>query len=112
MDKWDTIFKAIVSAKWETKPVLIIDEFQYLGKANPAFPSVFQRIWDEILMKSSVMVILCGSLISMMVSQTLSYGSPLYGRRTAQIRLKQIPFDTIGSFARPCPEKGRSSGMR
>ena len=73
VDKWDTIFKAIVSAKWETKPVLIIDEFQYLGKANPAFPSVFQRIWDEILMKSSVMVILCGSLISMMVSQTLSY---------------------------------------
>lgn len=99
VDKWDTIFKTIVSYSWEEKPVLIIDEFQYLGKANPAFPSVFQRIWDEILMKSSVMVILCGSLISMMVSQTLSYNSPLYGRRTAQIRLKQIPFRYYGEFA-------------
>ena len=38
------------------------------------------------------MVILCGSLISMMESQTLSYSSPLYGRRTAQIRMKQVPF--------------------
>lgn len=38
------------------------------------------------------MVILCGSLISLMESQTLAYNSPLYGRRTAQIRLKQIPF--------------------
>ena len=38
------------------------------------------------------MVILCGSLISMMESQTLDYSSPLYGRRTAQIRLSPIPF--------------------
>lgn len=103
-DKWDTIFKAIVSCNWEEKPVLIIDEFQYLGKANPAFPSVFQRIWDEILMQSGAMVILCGSLISMMVSQTLSYNSPLYGRRTAQIRLKQIPFRYYREF---CPGLSR-----
>lgn len=103
-DKWDTIFRAIVSCHWETKPVLVIDEFQHLGKANPAFPSVFQRVWDEILMKSPVMVILCGSLISMMVSQTLSYNSPLYGRRTAQIRLKQIPFRYYREF---CPGLSR-----
>ena len=44
------------------------------------------------------MVILCGSLISMMESQTLAYGSPLYGRRTAQIRLKQIPFAYYHEF--------------
>lgn len=97
-DKWDTIFKAIVSYSWSEKPILIIDEFQYLGKSNPAFPSVFQRIWDEILLKNAVMVVLCGSLISMMVSQTLSYNSPLYGRRTAQIRLKQIPFRYYREF--------------
>lgn len=104
IDKWDTVFRLIVSCEWNEKPILIIDEFQYLGKTNPAFPSVFQRIWDEILMKTPVMVILCGSLISMMVSQTLSYHSPLYGRRTAQIRLKQIPFryyrDFCGSLSR------------
>lgn len=104
VDKWDTIFKAIVSRNWEEKPVLIIDEFQYLGKANPAFPSVFQRVWDELLMQSGVMVILCGSLISMMVSQTLAYNSPLYGRRTAQIRLKQIPFRYYREF---CPGLSR-----
>lgn len=104
VDKWDTIFKAIVSRNWEEKPILIIDEFQYLGKANPAFPSVFQRVWDELLMQSGVMVILCGSLISMMVTQTLSYNSPLYGRRTAQIRLKQIPFRYYREF---CPGLSR-----
>lgn len=95
---WDALFKAIMETPFESKPVIVLDEFQYLGKANPAFPSIFQRIWEEILKDKSVMVILCGSLISMMESQTLSYDSPLYGRRTAQIRLKQIPFGYYHEF--------------
>ena len=95
---WDLLFKSIMDTSFETKPVIVLDEFQYLGKANPAFPSVFQRIWEEILKDKSVMVILCGSLISMMESQTLAYSSPLYGRRTAQIRLKQIPFSYYHEF--------------
>lgn len=45
-----------------------------------------------MLKDENMMVILCGSLISMMESQTLAYSSPLYGRRTGQIKLKQIPF--------------------
>lgn len=101
---WDVLFRAIMDTPFERKPVIVLDEFQYLGKANPAFPSIFQRIWEEILKDHSVMVILCGSLISMMESQTLAYGSPLYGRRTAQIRLKQIPFRYYHAFF---PNKSR-----
>ena len=101
---WDVLFKAIMDTPFESKPVIVLDEFQYLGKSNPAFPCIFQRIWEEILKDKSVMVILCGSLISMMESQTLAYGSPLYGRRTAQIRLKQIPFGCYHGFF---PNKSR-----
>lgn len=95
---WDMLFKAIMDAHFDSKPVIVLDEFQYLGKTSPAFLSVFQRIWEEILKNQSVMVILCGSLISMMESQTLAYSSPLYGRRTAQIRLGQIPFAYYHEF--------------
>ena len=101
---WDVLFRAIMDTHFDSKPVIVLDEFQYLGKSNPAFPSVFQRIWEEILKDRQVMVILCGSLISMMQSQTLAYDSPLYGRRTAQIRLKQIPFAYYHAFF---PEKSR-----
>ena len=101
---WDVLFRAIMDTHFDSKPVIVLDEFQYLGKSNPAFPSVFQRIWEEILKDRQVMVILCGSLISMMQSQTLAYDSPLYGRRTAQIRLKQIPFAYYHAFF---PEKNR-----
>jgi len=91
-DNWDIVFKAWITSPAEGKKLMVIDEFQYLGKANSAFPSIFQRIWDTVLKDENVMVIICGSLISMMESQTLSYSSPLYGRRTGQIKLKQIPF--------------------
>ena len=101
---WDVLFRAIMDSHFDSKPVIVLDEFQYLGRSNPAFPSVFQRIWEEILKDRQVMVILCGSLISMMQSQTLAYDSPLYGRRTAQIRLKQIPFAYYHEFF---PEKSR-----
>lgn len=96
--EWDVVFEAIAAAPFDSKPIVVMDEFQYIGKSNPAFPSIFQRIWEEILKNRSIMVILCGSLISMMESQTLAYSSPLYGRRTAQIRLKQIPFDYYHLF--------------
>lgn len=103
--KWDIIFKAIMDGQQQEKPVIVMDEFQYIGKSNPAFLSVFQRIWEEQMKNRSVMVILCGSLIHMMESQTLAYGSPLYGRRTAQIRLQQIPFKYYQQFF---PEKSRN----
>ena len=98
VSNWDMLFKVLVDTKYDSKPIIVIDEFQYIGKTNPAFPSVFQRIWEELLKNQSIMVILCGSLISMMVSQTLTYNSPLYGRRTAQICLKQIPFKYYREF--------------
>ncbi|NLN48369.1 MAG: ATP-binding protein [Clostridiales bacterium] len=104
IDKWDLIFQALSEFRPYEKKVIILDEFQYLGKSNPAFPSIFQRIWDTILRNKKFMVILCGSLISMMESQTLNYSSPLYGRRTGQIELQQIPFTYYKDFF---PDKSR-----
>ena len=98
IDSWDLIFKTLINSNIEKKKLIIIDEFQYLGKTNTAFPSIFQRIWDTILKEKNAMVILCGSLISMMEAQTLSYSSPLYGRRTGQIKLQQIKFQHYHEF--------------
>ena len=51
------------------------------------------------------MVVLCGSLISMMMSQTLSYESPIYARRTAQLRLRPVSFEYyVDFFAEDMPK--------
>ena len=92
---WLDLFQVIADYKPEEKKVLVIDEFPYLVKTNPAFPSVLQNAWDEILKDNNVMLILSGSLIGMMQKHALSYESPLYGRRTAQMRLAPLPFTDI-----------------
>ncbi len=92
---WLDLFQIIADYKLEEKKVLVIDEFPYLVKANAAFPSVLQNAWDELFKESKVMLILSGSLIGMMQKHALAYDSPLYGRRTAQMRLVQLPFSDV-----------------
>ena len=103
-DDWLDLFHVIAEYQPGEKKVLVIDEFPYLVKTNPAFPSILQSAWDELLRDSNVMLILSGSLIGMMQKHALSYESPLYGRRTAQMRLSPLPFTDVyakqgGSFA-------------
>ena len=92
---WLDLFQTVADYKPGEKKVLVIDEFPYLVKVNDSFPSILQNAWDEILKDSNVMLILCGSLISMMKKHALSYESPLYGRRTAQMRIAPLPFTTV-----------------
>ena len=94
---WEELFKSIPFST-EERIVVVLDEFQYLGKVKASFPSILQRIWDTYLMNQNVMLILCGSLVSMMESQALNYSSPLYGRRTAQMKMKQIPYRYYKDF--------------
>ena len=95
---WETIFQYIIESKPDERKLIIIDEFQYIAKSYPPFISIMQKIWDNILANENVMLILCGSLVNMMYTQTLSYDSPLYGRRTGQIKMKQIAFKHYHEF--------------
>lgn len=92
---WLDLFHVIADYKPEEKKVLVIDEFPYLVKTNQAFPSILQNAWDEFLKDSNVMLILSGSLIGMMRKYALSYDSPLYGRRTSQMRLAPLTFTDV-----------------
>lgn len=84
--------------KKNEKLVLCIDEFPYLIKKNNAIPSIFQKIWDQLLVNKNILLILTGSSMSVMEKKVLNIKSPLYGRRTAQWDLKPIPFKHIVGF--------------
>jgi hypothetical protein len=92
---WLDLFRVIAEYNPSEKKVLVIDEFPYLVKANPAFPSILQHAWDEVMKDSNVMLILSGSFIGMMQKYALSYDSPLYGRRTAQMKLAPLTFTEV-----------------
>ncbi|MFH1161409.1 MAG: ATP-binding protein [bacterium] len=96
---WDQLFQYYLQElNFSVKQILVIDEFQYLVWANPSFPSILQRIWDEYLKERNIMLILCGSSVSMMLSEVLNYDSPLYGRRTGQIQMEPLTFQSFREF--------------
>ncbi len=71
--------------------VLVIDEYPYVARASKSLASTLQYLIDHNKDKSKLFLILCGSLMSYMEDHVLAYKSPLYGRRTAQLKIE--PFD-------------------
>lgn len=99
IDNWHDLFTLFF--KYYTKKeklVIVIDEFPYLIKKNPDIPSIFQKLWDELLVNKNIILILTGSSISVMEKNVLNIKSPLYGRRTAQWKLEPIDFEHLPLF--------------
>ena len=92
----EVIFSYILSRAKE-KLVIIFDEFPYLVEKDDAVPSLFQQVIDELLKNRNIMLIICGSSISMMEEQ-LGYKNPLYGRKTGHIRINSLRFKYFKDF--------------
>lgn len=71
--------------------ILAIDEYPYVARSSKSLASTFQMLIDKYKDNSKLMLILCGSSMSYMEDRVLAYKAPLYGRRTAQ--MKMVPFD-------------------
>lgn len=78
--------------------VFAVDEYPYLVESDDSISSIFQKGYDEYLKDSKVFLILSGSSISMMEAETLSYKSPLFGRRTGQALIKPLSFKQSFQF--------------
>lgn len=97
-EQWDQLFEFIGSQDFEGKLILVIDEYPYLAKQSPELSSILQKHMDHTFKEKNIMVILCGSSMSFMENQVLGYESPLYGRRTGQIKLKPFDYNDAGAF--------------
>ncbi len=89
----DRVLKLVVDEV--ESPLIIIDEFQYLVKADPEAPSRIQRFVDEN-QGVDAMIVLCGSAVSFFERELLGYRAPLFGRRSATLRLR--PMDLLSAW--------------
>ena len=71
--------------------ILTIDEYPYVARGSKSLASTLQLLIDKYKDTSKLMLILCGSSMSYMEDHVLAYKAPLYGRRTAQMKI--MPFD-------------------
>jgi len=96
-ETWAEVFEAIANLISDQRVILILDEFAYAVESDPSLPSYFQAAWDHHFKQSNVILVLSGSHIGMMVN-LLGYQAPLYGRFTAHLHLKPLPFAATADF--------------
>ena len=96
----DSIFSSFQSAleyvfrlAEKERIILAIDEYPYVARSSKSLASTLQLLIDKYKDKSKLMLILCGSSMSYMEDHVLAYKAPLYGRRTAQMKLSPFDFE-------------------
>lgn len=83
---------------FEEKLIFIIDELPYWAEKDESILSVFQKYIDNAWAGKNIMFILCGSALSFMEDRVLSEKSPLFGRRTFQIKLEAFSYLEAAEF--------------
>lgn len=94
-ESFDAAFEQVFRLARKRRIVFVIDEYPYLAQSYRPVSSLLQAKIDAEKDESGLYLVLCGSSMSFMEHQVLGYQSPLYGRRTAQIKVE--PFDVFDS---------------
>jgi len=97
LSSWDDCFEYLAE-KASDRLVIVIDEFPLIVVKFPEMLSILQDKWDNIFNDTKIMIILCGSSVSMMEKYTLDYDSPLYGRRTGQWMVDRLGIAHLKEF--------------
>lgn len=91
-------WEAVLSYLADQGAIVVLDEFPYLVEQDSSLPSVLQAMFDHGLDDSAATFVLVGSSISMMGEAALLGNSPLYGRSSLKLDVRQLPFDAAMEF--------------
>lgn len=97
-ETWNNVYTFLKDREINERLVLIIDEFTYLYNSNPAYDSGLQNAIDKILKKKNIFLILCGSEVSVIEEIIDDSTKPLYGRKTAEIKLLPFTYKEAAEF--------------
>ncbi|MHB8296746.1 MAG: ATP-binding protein [Acidimicrobiales bacterium] len=98
-DTWDAALKFLGDQARNAPLTVILDEFQWLKRAQPALGSVIQRHWDRWDRESTpIALVLAGSALALMEG-LLQGGAPLFGRATSRQWLRPLDYREAAAFA-------------
>ena len=98
LETWQSVYSYIESTEITKRITIIIDEFTYLYNSNPAYDSGLQNAIDRILKNKNIFLILCGSEVSVIEELFDNSTKPLYGRKTADLKLKPFTYKEAKAF--------------
>ena len=97
---FSSLLRDVASVSKGKRIYFVIDEIPYLAEEVEII-SLLQQFIDNVFDSTQLMLVLCGSSRSFMEEEDLAEPSPLYGRRTMQIKLLPFRPDESAEFL-PC----------
>ena len=98
VDDWSSLFSIIIEQLGDKHLVVVIDEYPYAASANKSLNSILQHVIDYDFKDTNIFLILCGSSVSFMENQVLGEKSPLFGRRTGQLKINPLDYYDSAKF--------------
>jgi len=106
---WEAALTYVFRLAQQRRIALVLDEFSYAVDADPALPSVLQRLWDNVRRgPSRAFVVLCTSFTDA-VERHFVVDGPLYRRRTRQLHLSPFTYREAALFF---PQWSRADRLR
>lgn len=104
---WQEAFDALLQAAGGERFVFIIDEYPYIVSQDPSFSSVLQEFIDHA--PDNIFTIILGSDVSFLKKELEDKKSPLYKRRTFEMRIGKLPFDEAVLFLSDMSSEDKSA---
>ncbi len=70
--------------------IIVLDEFTYWVRRSSRVLGELQYFVDHVLQNTKYIIVVSGSLVGVMYRDVLGSGSPLYGRRTASLKIEEL----------------------
>lgn len=90
---WEDFFSSLPEVLGER--FVVLDEFQRLVESDRQAVTRLQDHWDRKLRKRGPSIVLCGSSVGMMQRLTSGRKGPLFGRLTADLRVRAFDYAAV-----------------
>jgi len=97
-DTWEAAWDRLLERANGQRLLVVLDEFPALAGSHPGLTGLLQRWWDARGAASRLFVVLSGSSLGFIEREVLSHRSPLFGRRTASLKLAPLAPWEIAPF--------------
>ncbi len=95
---WEAALTYTLRLAEQERLALVLDEFSYAVDADPALPSVLQRLWDAARRgRTRAFVVLCTSFTEA-VERHFQVDGALYRRRTHELRVEPFTYRDAALF--------------
>ncbi|MFI6548562.1 ATP-binding protein [Streptomyces prunicolor] len=102
--EWDTALRQLAAVLPDDTPsIVVLDELPWMLEGDPVLEGTLQTVWDRVLSRKPVLLVLIGSDLAMM-EQLSAYGRPFHQRGIEMVLTPLSPAEVMAMTGLPAAD--------